>query len=157
MKSIYRCMPINFLLASALFLAVTPLAHAVIDESVPDAQTLNQLELQAQQANPRDQCYLYTQLVHTMTEMAVKQIVNGDDDQASATLKQINRYARLIQDSLEKNTKRLKNAEMLMHHTTRRLAEALHLASSDDRTTVQATLKQLDLVQDQLLNQVFNH
>ncbi len=157
MKSIYRCKPIIFLLASALFLAVTPLAHAVIDESVPDAQTLNQLELQAQQANPRDQCYLYTQLVHTMTEMAVKQIVNGDDDQASATLKQINRYARLIQDSLEKNTKRLKNAEMLMHHTTRRLAEALHLASSDDRTTVQATLKQLDLVQDQLLNQVFNH
>jgi hypothetical protein len=155
MKSIGRFL--SFLLASTLFLTVTPPAHAAIDESVPDAQTLSQLELQAQQANPRDQCYLYTQLVHTMTEMAVKQIVNGDDDQASATLKQINRYARLIQDSLEKNTKRLKNAEMLMHHTTRRLAEALHLASGDDRTTVQATLKQLDVVQDQLLNQVFNH
>lgn len=157
MKSIYRCQYLHFLLVSALFPTVTPLAHAAIDESVPDAQTLSQLELQAQQANPRDQCYLYTQLVHTMTEMAVKQIVNGDDDQASATLQQINRYARLLQDSLEKNTKRLKNAEMLMHHTTRRLAEALHLASSDDRTTVQATLKQLDLVQDQLLKQVFNH
>jgi hypothetical protein len=46
---------------------------------------------------------------------------------------------------------------MLMHHTTLRLAQALHLASEDDRTTVQATLKQLDLVQDQILNQVFNH
>ena len=44
-----------------------------------------------------------------------------------------------------------------MHHTTLRLAQALHLASGDDRTTVQATLKQLDLVQDQLLDQVFNH
>lgn len=145
------------LLASILFLLFAPPAVAAIDETIPDAQTLSQLEQRASQANPRDQCYLYTQLVHTMTEMAVKQIVNGDDDQANATLKQVNHYAHLIQLNLEQNTKRLKNAEMLMHHTTLRLAQALHLASSDDRTNVQATLKQLDLVQDQLLDQVFNH
>lgn len=155
MKSIGRFF--SLLLASALFLTLTPSVHAAIDETLPDAQTLSQLELRAQQANPRDQCYLYTQLVHTMTEIAVKQIVDGDDDQANATLKQVNRYAHLIQVNLEQNTKRLKNAEMLMHHTTLRLAQALHLASGDDRTTVQATLKQLDLVQDQLLDQVFNH
>jgi hypothetical protein len=147
----------TLLLASALFLLLTPSVHAAIDETTPDAQTLNQLELRAQQASPRDQCYLYTQLVHTMTEIAVKQMVNGDDEQANATLKQVNRYAHLIEVNLEQNTKRLKNAEMLMHHTTLRLAQALHLASEDDRTTVQATLKQLDLVQNQILDQVFNH
>ena len=155
MKSTYKSF--SLLLSSLLLLTFTPLLHAAIDESVPDSQTLSQLELRAQQANPRDQCYLYMELVHTMTEMAVKQIVDGDDDQANATLKQINYYANLIQLNLEKNTKRLKNAEMLMHHTTLRLAQALHLASSDDRTTVQATLRQLDLVQNQLLDQVFEH
>ncbi|MDW5266543.1 MULTISPECIES: hypothetical protein [Acidobacteriaceae] len=155
MKSIARYSAL--LLASALFLLLTPPVHAAIDETLPDAQTLNQLELRAEQANPRDQCYLYTQLVHTMTELAVKEMADGDDDQASATLKQINHYAHLIQVNLEQNTKRLKNAEMLMHHTTLRLAQALHLASEDDRTTVQATLKQLDLIQDQILDQVFNH
>jgi hypothetical protein len=159
MKRIWisRRRSLNLLLVSALFLTAAPFAHAAIDESVPDAQALSQLELRAQQANPRDQCFLYTQLVHTMTEMAVRQIADGDDDQAGTTLKQINRYARLIQASLEKNTRRLKNAEMLMHHTTRRLSEVLHLASEDNRTTVQATLRQLDQVQDQLLNQVFDH
>jgi len=147
----------TLLLASALFLLFTPQVQAAIDETTPDAQALSQLELRAQQANPRDQCYLYTQLVHTMTEIAVKQMANGEAEQANATLKQINRYARLIQVSLEQNTKRLKNAEMLMHHTTLRLAQALHLAPEDDRTNVQATLKQLDLVQNQILDQVFNH
>jgi hypothetical protein len=147
----------TLLLASTLFLFFTPQVHAAIDETTPDAQTLSQLELRAQEASPRDQCYLYTQLVHTMTELAVKQMVNGEDEQANATLKQVNRYAHLIQVSLEQNTKRLKNAEMLMHHTTLRLAQALHLAPEDDRTTVQATLKQLDLVQNQILDQVFNH
>jgi hypothetical protein len=145
------------LLVSALFLTFTPCVYAAIDETVPDAETLSQMELRAQQANPRDQCYLYTQLVHTMTEMAVQQIANGDDSNTNAILQQIDHYAHLIQENLAKNTKHLKNAEMLMHHTTRRLAQSLHLASGDDRTTVQATLKQLDLVQDQLLNQVFNH
>jgi hypothetical protein len=142
---------------AAIFLLFTPEVHAAIDETTPDAQALGQLELRAQQASPRDQCYLYTQLVHTMTEIAVKQMVNGDDEQANATLKQVNRYAHLIQVNLEQNTKRLKNAEMLMHHTTLRLAQSLHLASEDDRITVQATLKQLDLVQNQILDQVFNH
>jgi hypothetical protein len=155
MKSIARFSAL--FLVSALFLALTPPVQAAIDETLPDAQALSQLELRAQQANPRDQCYLYTQLVHTMTEMAVKEMADGDDAQASATLKQVNRYAHLIQVNLEQNTKRLKNAEMLMHHTTLRLAQALHLASEDDRTTVQATLKQLDLIQDQILDQVFNH
>ena len=115
------------------------------------------MELRAQQANPRDQCYLYAELAHTMTEVAVKQIANGDDDQAAATLKQISRYAHLIQLNLARNTKRLKNAEMLIDHTTVRLAQALHLTSDEDRTTAQATLKQLNLVQNQLLDQVFNH
>ena len=155
MRSITRFSAL--LLGSALFLLLTPPVHAAIDETLPDAQTLNQLEQRAEQANPRDQCYLYTQLVHTMTELAVKEMADGDDAEASATLKQINRYAHLIQINLEQNTKRLKNAEMLMHHTTLRLAQALHLASEDDRTTVQATLKQLDLIQDQILDQVFNH
>jgi len=45
----------------------------------------------------------------------------------------------------------------MMHHTTYRLAEYLHLVSGDDKDTVQATLKQLDQVNDELLTQVFKH
>ncbi|HZY63544.1 MAG TPA: hypothetical protein VFE38_13570 [Edaphobacter sp.] len=155
MKSNFR-FP-SLIVISTLLFTFTPSARAGINETIPDAQTLSQMEQRAQAANPRDQCYLYTELVHTMTEMAVKQIADGDDNNTSAILTQVNHYAHLIQNNLAKNTKHLKNAEMLMHHTTRRLAESLHLASGDDRSSVQATLKQLDLVQDQILNQVFNH
>ncbi len=156
MKLIFRLLAFPVALVS--FLALTPPAcAAAIDENLPDAQSLSQLETRAQQANPRDQCYLYAELVHTMTEMAVKEIVDGDDQQASATLTKVGQYAHLLQLNLARDTKRLKNAEMLLHHTTLRLAQSLHLASGDDRTTAQATLKQLDLVHDQLLDQVFNH
>lgn len=153
--------PAPFLLPSlllALLLSTAAPAHAAaINEALPDEQTLSQLELRAQQANPREQCFLYTELVHTMTEMAGKQMLAGEIEHASASLKRVERYSQLIHLGLANDTKRLKNAEMLMHHTTHRLADYMRAASSDDRETLQATLKQLNLVQDELLTQVFKH
>ena len=134
-----------------------PVRATSVDENLPDAQALAQLELRAQQAGPRDQCFLYTELVHTMTELAGRQMLNGDIDQASATLKKVNYYAQLIHFSLADNAKRMKNAEMLMHHTTYRLSEYLHKASSEDQDTLKATLKQLDQVHTELLAEVLKH
>lgn len=150
--------PLTLFFAPVLLLTfVPPVSAANIDENPPDPQTLAQMELRAQQANPRDQCYLYTELVHSMTDVAVRQIANGDNDKAAVTLTQISHYAHLIEASLAKNTKRLKNAEILMDRTTTHLAEALHFTSGDDRANLQATLKQLNGVQNQILDQVFNH
>jgi hypothetical protein len=143
-------------LFSALYLA-TPARAAAIDESIPTPEGLAQLEQRAVLADPREQCFLYTELVHTMTEKAGKEIARGETEQATATLKQVNKFAHLIQVNLAKDTKQIKNAEILMHHTTYRLAEVLHLVSGDDKDTVQATLKQLDQVNEQLLTQVFSH
>jgi len=141
-----------------LFFLCIPLCAAGIDKSVVlDEQALNQLEQRAQQANPREQCFLYTELVSAMTDVAGKEMLNGDPDRASAMFKKIQRYAELIQMNLARDTKRLKNAEMLMHRTTYRLNEYLHKASSEDRPTLQAALKQLNQVQNDLLTQVFNH
>jgi hypothetical protein len=143
-------------LISALVLAV-PVHAATIDESIPTAEGLAALQLRANLAKPREQCFLYTELVHAMTEKAGKEIADGDTEQAAETLKQINQLAHMIHVNLANDTKRLKNAEMLMHHTTYRLAEYLHLVSGDDKATVQATLKQLDQINDEILTQVFNH
>jgi len=143
-------------LLSTLWLAI-PAQAAAIDETIPTADGLAQLELRASQASPREQCFLYTQIVHSMTEKAGKELSSGDTEAATSTLKQVNHYAHLIQLNLAHDTKRLKDAQELMHHTTYRLAQYLHLVSDDDRQTVQETLKQLNQVNDDLLAQVFAH
>ncbi len=157
MKLKFRPSALLLPLSLSLTLCTPVYPSSPVDNNLPDAQALSRLELQAQQAKPREQCFLYTELVHTMTEIAGKQMLDGDTDQASATLKKIEHYAQLIHLGLARDTKRLKNAELLMHHTTRRLGEYMHRASSDDQATMQATLKQLNIVQDELLTQVFNH
>lgn len=155
MNTIFRA-TILLPLPLVLSLCSTGFAYS-IDDTLPTPDVLSQLEIRAQQANPREQCFLYTELVHTMTEIAGKQILNGDPDQASATLKKVEHYAQLIHIGLARDTRRLKKTQLLMHLTTHRLGDYMHAASSDDREVLQSTLKQLDQVQDELLTQVFAH
>jgi hypothetical protein len=156
MKFIFRSA--TLLLPLPLFLSLcAPACASSNTDNLPDAQMLAQLELRAQQAGPRDQCFLYTELVNTMTEIAGRQMLNGDIDQASTTLKKVNHYAQLIHLDMASNSKRLKNAEMLLHHTTYRLGEYLHKASSEDQATLKTTLTQLDKVHEELLAEVLKH
>jgi hypothetical protein len=136
-------------------LCLTLPARAAAKDAIPTADVLAQLEQQASDANPREQAFLYTELVHTMTQKAGREIADGETEEAATTLKKVNRYAHLIHLNLAHNAKRLKDAQELMHNTTYRLAQVLHLVAGEDKTTVQDTLKQLDQVNDELLTQVF--
>ena len=144
--------------SAALFLALAfPHAHATssADLLALDAAGLAQLEVRAEHATTREQCFLYTELVHVYTEVAGKQMAAGDMQQASVTLKRIQSFAERIHMGLAQDSKRLKNAEILMHTTTHHLGQYLHLVSPDDKAVVESTLKQLNKVNEELLAQVF--
>ena len=146
---------LRFFAALSLFFLAVPARAA--GESVPTAQALARLEQRAAHAKPSEQCFLYTELVHGLTQQAAAQLAANDTDNATATLRQIDQDAHLIQRSLARNSNRLKDAQKLLHDTTYRLGQLLHLVSGDDRATVQETLRQLNQLNDELLNQVFNH
>jgi hypothetical protein len=113
------------------------------------------LQAKADQAQPRDRCYLYAELVSQMTDLAGHQFSSGDSEQASETLKLVQQYAEKIQIGVGDDSKKLKNAELLVRRTSFRLKDILGGASLEDRETLEATLKQLNQVQSQLMTQVF--
>jgi hypothetical protein len=116
---------------------------------------LANLQAKADQAQPRDRCYLYAELVSQMTDLAGHQLSSGDSEQASETLKLVQRYAEKIQIGVGDDSKKLKNAELLVRRTSFRLKDILGGASLEDRETLEATLRQLNQVQAQLMTQVF--
>ena len=126
------------------------------DENIPPAAVLVNLEQRADHADVREQCFLYSQLLHTLTELEGQQIGAGDDQAATSTLGQIDRIATKLKSSENKDSKKLKNAETLMQHTTRRLGDMLHLASGEERTAMKATLDKLNHVHDEILALVFS-
>jgi hypothetical protein len=144
--------PIGLLLFIALLLPPQSRASNP-DHKTLDPVALSALAAKASLASPKDQCYLYAELVHQMTELAGRQLSQGED--ASATLRAVGEYTQKIHLGAAKDNKRLKNAQILMEHTAFRLNEYLHSAALDDRPILESTLKNLNQVQNELMMQVF--
>lgn len=142
---------------AALSLIFLALPARAAKEAIPTPQALARLELRAAQAKPSEQCFLYTELVHGLAQQAAAQLAADDTAHATSTLRQVDHFVPLIHLNLSQDAKRLKDAELLLHDTTYRLGQLLHLVSGDDRATVQDTRRQLNQINDELLNQVFNH
>jgi hypothetical protein len=142
------------LAVSALAFNLSCACAFAIDEKIADAQAMAALMAKADQAQPKDQCFLYAEIVHQMTELAGQQLSAGDA-RASETLHLIQKYAEKIHMGVAEDGKKMKNAEQLMRHTSYRLNDILNAASYDDRQALQATLKQLEQVQTELMMQVF--
>ena len=140
---------------SVFALGVSPACASSVDEKPFDQQTIQALEAKVLQAEPREQCFLYAELVHQMTEVSLKQYASGDVDKATGLLNEIQQFAHKIHLSVAGNDKRLKNAEILLRHTAFRLNEMLHSSSFEDRPLVEQTLAQVNAAESEAMMQVF--
>jgi hypothetical protein len=135
--------------------SAAPVCGSGLDDKTFDQQSINALEVKASQAQPRDQCFLYAQLVHEMTEVSLRQYAAGDAAKATDMLKKIQLMAHKIHVSVSDGDKRLKDAEILLRHTAFRLNEMLHNSSLEDRPLVEQTLAQVNQAQSEAMMQVF--
>jgi hypothetical protein len=143
------------LTVTMLSLTAAPACASGFDDKIPDQQSIDALKAKASQALPREQCFLYAELVHEMTELSLRQYATGDAERAGAMLKQIQLLANKIHLSVAEDNKRLKNAEILLRHTSFRLTEMLHNSSFEDRPLVEQTLAQVNQAQNEAMMQVF--
>ena len=132
-----------------------PACAATMDDKIPDQQTMDALELRASQAQPREQCFLYAELVHDMIEVSLRQYAAGDAEKATGLLKRAQELTHKIHLALSEDNKRLKNAEILLRHTAFRLTELLHTSEFEDRPLVQETLSQVNQAQTEAMMAVF--
>ena len=147
-----RISPVVVVLFAALS---TPAFGANFDSKVPDQQSIDALELRASQAQPREQCFIYAELVHEMIEFSAQQYAAGDQEKATGLLKRAQEFTHKIHMAVSNDNKKLKDAQILLRHTAFRLSEMLHASSSEDRPLVQETLSQLNEAQNEAMLQVF--
>jgi hypothetical protein len=148
---------VPFATLALLAVSAAPVCASGFDDKTPDQQSIDALAIRASHAQPREQCYLYAQLVHEMTEYSLRQYSVGNVEKAAELLRQIQPLTRKIHLSVADNNKRLKNAEMLLRHTAFRLSEMLHTSSFEDRTLVEQTLAQVNQAQTDAMMQVFRN
>jgi hypothetical protein len=142
----------NAVVISALLLTCV---SAVASSPRNGSSVVAALQVKAERAQPRDSVFLYAELVNQMTDLAGQQITAGDSVKASQTIASVRHYAEKISRGVADDSKKLRSAELLIQRTSIHLKDSLSEASYEDRPSLEATLKQLNQVQVQLMEQVF--
>ncbi len=139
----------------ALNVSAIPLCASSGENRSPDPDAIAALEVRANGAEPREQCFLYAQLIQQMTELSIHQYASGDVDKATSLLKRMQGVAQKLHIALANNDKKLKDAEILLSRSAFRLTEMLHATSIEDRPLVKETLTQVSQAQNDTMMQVF--
>jgi hypothetical protein len=137
-----------------LAIAVPACAKGTNDK-IPNQQSIDELAARASQAQPRDQCFLYAELVYQMTEFSLRQYAAGNFETAADLLKRAQELAGKIHLAAGIDDKRLKNAEILLSHSAFRLNEYLHSSSIEDRPLIEQTLAEVNRAQTDAMMKVF--
>ena len=143
-------------LSTAIVIAILSLTCAYASASGQDLSSLGDsatalaaLHAKADLAQPRDRCFLYAELVSQMTDLASKQFNSGESRQASQTLQLVRRYAEKIHSGVTDDSKKLRDAELLMRRASFRLKVILSVATYEDQPALEVSLKQLNEVQSE--------
>jgi hypothetical protein len=126
-------------------------------EPALDAAALTDLEQRAAAADTKDRCFLYSELLHGWTELAGRAMAQGDDTETAKAIARADADAAHLKAALANDSKRLKNAELLLEHTAHRLSDMVRVASMDQHDALQGVLKHLNTAHDALLAQIFAH
>ncbi len=102
-----------------------------------------------------EQCYLYAQFVNEMIEYSAYRYSNGETEKADEMLKSSQKFARRVHALLAGNTKKLKEAPILLRHAAFGRTDVLHAGNYDDRSLVKETSAQVDQTQQDAMLQLF--
>ncbi len=144
-------------LSALAFTLFAPTVLYAADARTLDATALEALAVKAEHASLRDQCFLYAQLVRGGTELADQAIAGGDRAAGALALHSVERYTASLDVALAKDTKKLKDAEILLRESAFRMKAAMLASSLEDRPAMVSALGKIDAVEVKVMGAVFEH
>lgn len=120
-----------------------------------EQKSLDQLKVDAEKANGGHQAQLYGQLAQLTVEVADQQFTQGDSVQGLETVKQVLVYATRAHDISLETRKKMKEVEIHLRETQRRMASVRRTLAADDRPELEAAEKKLADFRQDLLNAMF--
>src|SRR5579862_2662947 len=120
-------------LQSALLMCLTLLSNTVqVNESL-HKHSVDEIEGKISHTQEKDRAQLYAQLAHGLVDKANEQFTANNFDGGYATIKQVVDYAQKSTDLAVENEKHIKDVEIELRETSRRLLEVKKSLNSDDQ------------------------
>lgn len=118
-------------------------------------EPLDTLKARAERARPQDQAHLFATIASREVNEADRYYTAGDVANAKTAVSEVVRYASRATDAALKSGKHLKNTEIVLRATERRLDDLGKTLNLEDRPDVEAAVKELEKFRQQLLDQMF--
>ena len=134
-------------------LAVLLLSAFAVAKSAEEP--LDALKARAENAKPQDQAHLFATIARRDVDEADRFYTEGDITNATKAVDDLVRYAARATEAALKSGKHIKDTEILLRATARRLNDVGRTLNFDDRPYVEAAVKQVEKLRQQLLDHMF--
>jgi len=118
-------------------------------------ESLEALKARAESARLQDQGPFFAAIAHREVDEADRFYTQGDIAKAQQAVDEVVRYATRAAEAAQKSGKHLKDTEILLRQTGRRLEDVRKTLNFEDRSYVEAAVKQLEKLRQKLLEQMF--
>jgi hypothetical protein len=134
-------------------MVVVLLAACVCAKSTEEP--LDALKGRAEKARLQDQPHLFATIARREVNEADRFYTQGDIASGTKAVDELVHYASRAAEAAQKSGKHLKDTEILLRETSRRLDDVRKTLNFDDRPYVEAAVKQVEKLRQQLLDQMF--
>ena len=121
------------------------------------AAQIDELKRKIDKDPERDICINSTELVRVLVEQFNNQMNAGQLQPAQKTLDDIGTYADKARDAAKNSHHKLKQAELTLHKSARRLADIAQSLAVENRQAIMLIVNRIEAADDYILNQVFKN
>ncbi len=118
-------------------------------------EPLEALKARAESARLQDQAPLFAAIARREVIEADRFYTEGDITKAKQAVDDVVSYAGRATEAAQKSGKHLKDTEILLRQTERRLDDVRKTLNFEDRSYVEAAVKQVEKFRQKLLEQMF--
>lgn len=137
-------------LRTGMVVLLAPLACLALAD-----EPLERLKAKAAASSGGEQAVLWAQVAREEVELADRHFIDGNVEEGQAAVREAVSYAEKARDSARNSKKKLKQTEMSIGRTARRLSNIGKTLAVDDRPAVEQAVKELEQIQDALLEALF--
>jgi hypothetical protein len=135
---------------AAFLLLLAPLACLAMTGEI-----LEELKAKAAAASGGEQAMLCARVAQEEVELADRHFTDGNVELGHAAVRDAVAYAEKARDAARTSKKKLKQTEISIGRAARRLNDISKTLAIDDRPTVEQAVKELERIQDELLDAMF--
>src|SRR5579864_8361636 len=127
---------------------------AQVNESL-HKHSIAELQAKIEKTHEQDRAQHYAELAHALVDKANEQFTANDFDAGYATIKQVVEYAKKSTDLAVQNEKHIKNVEIELRETSRRLLEIKKSLNSDDQPPLASASESIEKMRLQIFDAMF--